>query len=1237
MYLSSHTCYKNLLFFYVLLGFTSFAKAQSSVDQNIALKEPTPPTEHRFVNYYDQYSKGNIDFTGKIDINVPIYQLQIGSFTLPISLSYNPSLKVESTASWVGFGWELKAGGSISRQINGMPDDIRRTGLNNGNPLSGAVNAYGYLLYGATETEKFHDNAPKYNVTAKLSRIVGNNLVLDNNLNQITEYWDGAYGHKFDTEPDIFYIDAGKMSGSQFIFNKEKKATFLTHRNYQTDYSISSEVQSTFTTKGIRTFRVRDDSGNIYNFGLCDSLASYTDKDGYQDQFKTGNALPFWDGIRATQWYLTEIITNEGERIKFNYQDEMIYSKYYSLKARAFESDSQYGQIEYTHTWARNKTKRLISIETRHERIEFQANHQREDVNSSRALTDINIYSKHNGINSLIKAFKMDYFYFESSDDVVHTIHGSSDFSSDNYGNNQKRLQLYLLQEFDTSLTASLPPYKFFYNDSYSFPGIHSNQKDFWGYFNAKPNGHQFPKLYIYPNAAGYEKYTPFRKLNYGGLEYVMNGADRHADTNAVTAAVLQKIKFPTGGEVQYTFESNEFNWNNSIVKGNGIRIKQIKTLTSSQVTSIKNYRYLKPGTQLTSGVTFDLPQFGFVEKTFDYYSYPNPTGGGTHISPYQMNHSSKDFFKYFLSVNNQPFYYSGIASDAKMGYSHITEEIPGLGKTVLSFSVEGKLGEKEYIIKKNYRDSLGADTILKVITVEPVKIAEGYHYDSFSGIRPNLGIASLDTTSMSPGLFTFPYLRLPNFNWNRGQLMKKAIYSAAGQIMSEEINEYEVFNSNLTDTLAIIPGLVITSPSNYTQAPNDWTDEDNWFWYGKYAMITGISKSLKRSLQRHYVNNSSQFLTNETVYTNNRNNTVRSVMHKTPAKITKTSYVYPFDISTIESNFYDMEPAIMAISELKLRNQISLPVEVYTELLGSNFASKGVTAAKYSQYQVFDGLADPLVSMSTRKPSSLVLPFEIFELNTPGILTNFNRAQYSSSTLDVNINPNYRSQKRFENYIRGGRLETLYQQDKVSKILWDYDGLYPIANIQNTQNADYAYTSFETMAGKGGWDFNNAFNELNNDNPNFQYPEYSTTGTRCYLLGLSIGGITKTNLNPQKKYILSFWYVNGLPQIIANQVTQLSHSITSGFMNYAEYEISNSTSVKVTAFDTDVVLDELKVFPKDAFMVTSTYQPLIGITSSVDEKGNITYYEYDRFQRLKNIKDQKKNILKTYDYNYKP
>jgi len=53
------------------------------------------------------------------------------------------------------------------------------------------------------------------------------------------------------------------------------------------------------------------------------------------------------------------------------------------------------------------------------------------------------------------------------------------------------------------------------------------------------------------------------------------------------------------------------------------------------------------------------------------------------------------------------------------------------------------------------------------------------------------------------------------------------------------------------------------------------------------------------------------------------------------------------------------------------------------------------------------------------------------------------------------------------------------------------------------------------------------------------------------------------------------------------------------------------------------------------ALVTTYVHKPLIGVSNETDPAGKTTFYEYDSFNRLKNIKDYQGNIVKNYQYNY--
>ena len=62
--------------------------------------------------------------TGLPNISVPIYTVQEGGVSIPISLSYHArGVQLSQIASRTGTGWSLSYGGSISRQIRGKADD----------------------------------------------------------------------------------------------------------------------------------------------------------------------------------------------------------------------------------------------------------------------------------------------------------------------------------------------------------------------------------------------------------------------------------------------------------------------------------------------------------------------------------------------------------------------------------------------------------------------------------------------------------------------------------------------------------------------------------------------------------------------------------------------------------------------------------------------------------------------------------------------------------------------------------------------------------------------------------------------------------------------------------------------------------------------------------------------------------------------------------------------------------
>jgi len=91
--------------------------------------------------------------------------------------------------------------------------------------------------------------------------------------------------------------------------------------------------------------------------------------------------------------------------------------------------------------------------------------------------------------------------------------------------------------------------------------------------------------------------------------------------------------------------------------------------------------------------------------------------------------------------------------------------------------------------------------------------------------------------------------------------------------------------------------------------------------------------------------------------------------------------------------------------------------------------------------------------------------------------------------------------------------------------------------------------------------------------------------------------------------------------------------------------EVTGKTSLETIAAKVDPTATDLTpinnlrfntTYLKEALVTTYTYKPLVGIITMTDPRGVKTTYEYDTFNRLKTIKDNKSQSIEGYDYHYK-
>lgn len=97
-------------------------------------------------------------YTGTPDISIPLYEIKVRDYTLPLTLSYHAAgVRVDQHPGWVGLGWNLLAGGLITRNVNDLPDEFDNPALN---LATLPVESWGYYYnYSVLDTNKWNDIA----------------------------------------------------------------------------------------------------------------------------------------------------------------------------------------------------------------------------------------------------------------------------------------------------------------------------------------------------------------------------------------------------------------------------------------------------------------------------------------------------------------------------------------------------------------------------------------------------------------------------------------------------------------------------------------------------------------------------------------------------------------------------------------------------------------------------------------------------------------------------------------------------------------------------------------------------------------------------------------------------------------------------------------------------------------------------------------------------------------------
>jgi Family of unknown function (DUF5977) len=1212
--------------------------------------------------------------TGSAEFGLPIFQWEDDRSRLSssVSLSYSSGtgLQVANIPSNVGQGWHLQIGGNINRMQAGEPDDQKPR---DGNYDDITKYPAGYLYDPVSAAEGCPKNLTEYPLFSARNKIYKPNNVTnaDKELDKFSFEINGRSG--------VFCV--GKNNGDKGILLGDSKLKIWFTRN--------ENMPNIRTT--INAFFIQDENGIIYKFTKLELTkvlkVKYSDPSGTYSQAEPKleaenvyHESSFDDGTLVNPyvvngWMLTEMedaITHR--KILFNYTPARNIDVLAGINLQA-NTDNGVGII----TRSRSVTQscdlasvvypdgHTVTVNYGAERLDFAGQYAVKSLDVQYGARYISKYE-----------LNTQYFIGNRIGKPV------TDFQK-----SLARLCLTSIKKIGVDLLSDDLPYMFEYYTGSSapddvVPAPFTYRKDIWGFYNGdNSRGYHSQLIGLNKPVNDLDKDEVFGLcfIRIPGVSTVMNPKAGYAKNG-----LLKKIIYPTGGSLKYEYEQNTGVLNGQNISVGGVHVS--KSISSDDgnnyncdVTNLTtNYKYIS-ATNATVSSMWGIETPNNMYATSSYYAPMDKRykWGVRHCGPLgccKYKYQYPGILSREQAINltwNQQFWEDlGAVLDVISIVTTVIDIIAiatgstGIG-LIISVGIEywaamyTLISTCHKVIKKNIYT-----TVYYNYNINNNPLPMQYSRVEVSENNGGNGRTVMEFTSpqdyaiwepTNPALSNkqrFAY-------WAYGLPKKTTVFDIANKVVKESENVYdyqyakstntEVFTANgvgAPQTVALnAPSckcLVKASksnrsdwwmdPANTDNAPANYTKNmtsNPALLADIYSMYTGRVE-LRKTIERVAATTSAQLIESTTEYAYNKNFVPNLVTTKqSNGDINKKFTVYTSDTWTYgagQGGVADPLPRLVAF------NVLNLPIatrQTVTKSSDNITYDLGETITEYNKTPLIDIKPFYILTKRYEQPTPIV----------PGG-TNYYKGPVSYNAS--NPSP-YATVKSFE-YNEVENLASVLGEFKNTRqsYLYDYNDKYITATIINAGSTygytsnNVSHTSFETNK-LNGWTINgaNATSIVTagvTGNNALQLITYTSLTSSLTVFGSG----TNVSNNTQDGTKLSFWAtnpVNILTGQTATTVTLLSSGpIINGF-TYYEYKIENATQTGdyVNIYGTSII-DEVRLYRSDARMRTSTYDPLIGKTSECDENNRITYYEYDEKGRLRFIKDEKKNVVKMYEYN---
>ncbi len=881
-------------------------------------------------------------------------------------------------------------------------------------------------------------------------------------------------------------------------------------------------------------------------------------------------------------WQLISIVSASGkDRIDFEYEmEEVKYTVFASQTNRTKIAGNAPVKTGYypcynTYTVFESKLAKITTNTGYSLELKRDLTTERLDLEGGHRLKSIEVKYK----DQFIKGY-----------DLFHSFTGGA----------TGYMMLDALKEKDDSNNYLEPGYKFDYNNLFNLPGRLSFDRDHWGYFNGKGNTVLVPQMV------------------YGSTN--LPGANREPSLAHAQAGTLKRITYPTSGYTDYTYELHTYSNVETPVKitlvPNEARVvgKLDASVTDTKTFTISEQRTL----------IIDVSMPCNNQSINCNYSIKR-NGVKLNITAHTINGSriTADPGTYTLSVtliSDENLSFAGQVASVKATYEEketITEALAGglrIKKTTAFDGVSNAL-----INTFDYTNETGVSSG-KIMSYPRYAYTSAVETGAYSGTGETTLICNITGSSSYIVRTATSNVSLGTTKGSYVGYDRVSVYSEDSQgnrKMGKSVSTYSNYKDLVVDGYPFIYSASFDYKNGLllNQTEYEWKDNAyipvqevvNNYTFTNLSKVHGAQVgAAKEAFCPACTETPSSYLVYSTSYDQSEQvvlNSTHQTQFREGNRYTTATY-YQYDATTY------LPTKIFSIDSNKqiVYTQNKYPNHFPGSMAG-NLAALKVSAAlieKQVWKSTSDQITEAIIANPTYTPdmhqfqlinavfnvyNNLALPTGqyLLNINKPLDVTEFTPSQGNEKPDDLKY-----SRESTIHYTHEGNIATYEKKNEgfENSFLWGYNYSLPIAQIKNAHHTEIYVQDFEQYTGATA-------NEA-----------AAHTGSCYWNQGAFDIGFTPTST---KTYLMDYWYY---------QDNQWKAVIGVPYQN----AITTSGSR----------LDNIRIYPKSAFITSYTYKPGWGSDAIIDPNGVVQYHQYDAFGRLKLIKDQDGNIVKHLVYHYK-